>query len=462
MAAVVPEGYVDAFPEKRFFVGMLTRDIELAPAIIDLVDNCVDGAKRIRPDEEDERRFEGLWVRITINPETFEIEDSCGGFSRDHAARYAFKFGRPRSQPGSHGEVGQFGIGMKRAIFKMGRAFEVLSATSEGDRWRVQLDVDDWLEDQDPSSWVFPLEDADDAAPDHPGTVVRCSKLLPAARSRFRQDGFLSRVLHEISMRHAIALQDGLRIEVNGRPLHPRPPFLLAAAGLEPISYSETLEDTDGQRVEMRLYAGLAAGEEDEEADTDDPSLWTGLDAAGWYVFCNDRALLFADRGRLSGWGEDVPRFHPQYRRFRGYVYLSGDSSAMPWNTAKTDVDEDSEIWAQTRRRIVDALRKSITVMNRIKREVQQRPPEDRPLVAAINAAKPASLENLAPRRTFVVPDVPPKVTSDYVRVAYSLPADVFARASDALETSRPSEVGQRTFAYWMRREVDKRFDFDG
>ena len=38
---------VDARPTKRFFVRMLVRDIELVPAIIDLVDNSVDGAKRL-------------------------------------------------------------------------------------------------------------------------------------------------------------------------------------------------------------------------------------------------------------------------------------------------------------------------------------------------------------------------------------------------------------------------------
>ena len=35
-----------AFPAKHFFVEMLTRDIELQDAILDLLDNCVDGAMR--------------------------------------------------------------------------------------------------------------------------------------------------------------------------------------------------------------------------------------------------------------------------------------------------------------------------------------------------------------------------------------------------------------------------------
>ena len=33
-------------PTKRFFVKMLVRDIELYEAILDLIDNCVDGIVR--------------------------------------------------------------------------------------------------------------------------------------------------------------------------------------------------------------------------------------------------------------------------------------------------------------------------------------------------------------------------------------------------------------------------------
>lgn len=35
-------------PTKEFFVGMLTRDIELSDAILDLLDNCLDGVVRQR------------------------------------------------------------------------------------------------------------------------------------------------------------------------------------------------------------------------------------------------------------------------------------------------------------------------------------------------------------------------------------------------------------------------------
>ena len=465
-----PVGYVDARPEKRFFVEMLTRDIEFAPAVIDLVDNSVDGAKRVRPEgdgngganaDEAAARFDGLHVNLTLKPDSFEISDDCGGFSRQVARDYAFRFGRPTDQPPSEGEVGQFGVGMKRALFKLGSAFAVESQ-HEDERWKVTVDVPTWLDPGTP--WAFPIESLQ--ANGQRGTVLSSTQLLPSAASRFDRQAFISRVTSEVAMRHAIALEQGLSISVNDRPLTPRPAQLLESDIVKPLTYVEDVPTDEGlPALTMRLYAGLTTLDDSEndssdEIDTDDPGLFTGHDAAGWYVFCNDRALVFADRSRLTGWGDEAPRYHPQYRRFRGFVYLNGDSRAMPWNTTKTDVDEDSIVWLHVRRSIVDALRKSVTVMNRIKREVERMPPDQRPLVTALTAARPRVVQALEPQRTWVVPDPPPKVVNETTKISYSIARAVFAQAAEALETDRPSEIGQRTFRYWMRREVDG--DFDG
>lgn len=464
-----PAGYVDARPEKRFFVEMLTRDIEFAPAVIDLVDNSVDGAKRLRPEPDGERgtegnkpaRFDGLRVDLRLEPGGFEISDNCGGFSEQVATDYAFRFGRSTEQPTTEGEVGQFGVGMKRALFKLGSAFAVESQ-HDGARWKVDVDVPTWLDPGSP--WAFPIHALEATGED--GTTLSSDQLLASAAARFDRPAFVSRVTSEIAMRHAIALEQGIVVAVNGRPLTPRPAQLLQSDQIKPLTYVEEVAAEDNLApLTMRLYAGLTTlegpeTEDEDEIDTDEPGLFTGHDAAGWYVFCNDRALVFADRGRLTGWGEEVPRYHPQYRRFRGFVYLNGDSRAMPWNTTKTDVDEDSVVWQQVRRSIVDALRKSVTVMNRIKREVQRMPPDQRPLVAALAAARPSVVEALEPQRTWVVPDPPAKAVNETTKISYSVAKSVFDQAAVALETDRPSEVGQRTFRYWMRREVDG--DFDG
>lgn len=85
---------IDAAPTKSFFVEMLTKDIPLEQAVLDLVDNSVDGAKRMNPDT-----FEGRRVAITVDKEKFRILDNCGGFSKDVARAYAFRFGRPPNTP---------------------------------------------------------------------------------------------------------------------------------------------------------------------------------------------------------------------------------------------------------------------------------------------------------------------------------------------------------------------------
>src|SRR5437660_12286247 len=110
---------INAAPTKEFFISMLGRDIELSRAIADLVDNCIDGARRIRPDES----YGGLRIGLTLGRARFSITDNCGGIDVDLARNYAFRFGRPAQMPPTPRSVGQFGGGMKRALFKLCKHF---------------------------------------------------------------------------------------------------------------------------------------------------------------------------------------------------------------------------------------------------------------------------------------------------------------------------------------------------
>ena len=112
-------------PAKNFFVNMLTRDIELRDAILDLLDNCVDGAHRvIAGRKKSEQNFEdlnGFWAKIKMSSSKFTIEDNCGGIPWNIADEYAFRMGKPEEFAKPEGTIGMVGIGMKRAIFKLGR-----------------------------------------------------------------------------------------------------------------------------------------------------------------------------------------------------------------------------------------------------------------------------------------------------------------------------------------------------
>src|SRR5690349_10409695 len=87
----------DAKPTKDFFVSVLVKDISLVPAIIDLVDNSVDGARRLRSvstDPSNTDSFDGLEVKIDTRRNRFRISDNCGGIPVEVAEQYAFRFGR--------------------------------------------------------------------------------------------------------------------------------------------------------------------------------------------------------------------------------------------------------------------------------------------------------------------------------------------------------------------------------
>ncbi|MEJ7655146.1 MAG: hypothetical protein WKH64_18325, partial [Chloroflexia bacterium] len=129
----------------------------------------------------------------------------------------------------------------------------------------------------------------------------------------------------------------------------------------------------------MSLAAGLAgavANETDEEGE--EPERYRTREDAGWWLYCNDRLLLRADTSRITGWGAAVANYHPQYRQFRGYVFLEGEARFMPWNTTKTSVDEDSELFRQVQTQMFEALEQAVPVINRLKTERQQLPEEDR------------------------------------------------------------------------------------
>lgn len=49
---------IEGNPTKKFFIEMITRDISIEDAIVDLLDNSIDGANRINS-----AIYDGLWIK---------------------------------------------------------------------------------------------------------------------------------------------------------------------------------------------------------------------------------------------------------------------------------------------------------------------------------------------------------------------------------------------------------------
>jgi hypothetical protein len=447
-----------ATPEKRFFISMIVKDIELIPAILDLVDNSIDGAKRVRPVDTPDR-FKGLYVTLDVSHVRFRIEDNCGGIDAQHAREYAFRFGRPSDVHGPQGEVGQFGVGMKRALFKLGGAFWIESVASHSS-FVLPVDVDEWADDNASTDWTFEFEEVDEQT-EHDegelGTKIEVTKLRPTVADDFENDGFVARLRAALELRHQEALQKGIELKLNGTTLRPIVPMLRLGDEFRPVHLERDIRENGGV-VHMALYAGVDATEHDDLGDEPEAETVRQQSPAGWYFFCNDRLLFAAEKTALTGWGSAAAAYHPQYRLFRGYVYLtSNDSSLLPWNTTKTGVDEDSQVFRHAQREMFDALRMVQAVLNRAKKERQERPADDRPVISAMNAATGARMRDIPQSETFVVPDDPPRrraTPANTKRIVYSVDLDVFAKVAAEIGTDSAPEVGRRTFAYFFQNEV--------
>lgn len=364
-----------AFPTKRFFIEMLTRDIELHDAILDLLDNCVDGVQRTNRDQEkSETPYEGYWAKISFSADHFEILDNCGGIPIDLAKRYAFMMGRPKEEDDNDvPTIGMYGIGMKRAIFKMGRAAHV---TSQTDTECFVVDISKrWLVDND--NWNLPIKRMHNQF-EVSGTRVRVEHLREGVAQHFIKDGtspFTKRLIETISQNFSFIIRKGFRIFVDRKEVIPKTFTLMwsspdASDGqrIAPYIYQANL---DGMSV--RLAVGfykpmLSLDELDEEQVTK-----RSKEDAGWTIICNDRVVVFNDKTRLTGWGEaGVPGYHSQFIGISGVVsFNSNDAWKLPITTTKRGIDTSSETYLYIKDFMREGLKKFTNYTNVWKSDLQ-------------------------------------------------------------------------------------------
>jgi len=433
---------IKASPTKEFFISMLVKDIGLTRAILDLVDNSVDGAQRLRS----KGRYDGLWARLTVDRHKFVIHDNCGGIPVSLARDYAFRFGRAGGTPTTKHSVGQFGVGMKRALFKLGSMFSVKSATATS-RFTVTVDVDEWKVIDEPE-WHFhfgTLEENTRVPKTGIGTTIEVTRLHGNVADDFGSDSFLARLRTDLEEAHTQNLNNGLAVTLNGVPVQVHPLELLQSANLKPAVKEIQCRPERGKQVAVRMYSGVAESS---------PS------SAGWYIFCNGRMVLCADQTLVTGWGEGeestIPKYHNQYARFRGYAFFdSDDAGLLPWNTTKTGVDTDSPVYRAVRLEMVRLMRPVLDFLNKLKDE-KDRSTATGPLAKAVDAASAKGVAEVTGKPAFVAPkSVTPSRATRYQNIQYQVLTERVEKAKRSLKARSLKEVGERTFSYYFDRECE-------
>jgi hypothetical protein len=108
----------------------------------------------------------------------------------------------------------------------------------------------------------------------------------------------------------------------------------------------QSLTSAAGDLVEVEIIGGMAAEPPDDYEPHEDEE---GDKRFGWYVACNGRIVVAADKSMTTGWGTtDWPQWHPQYSGFIGLVVFTSEKTlALPLTTTKRGIDSSSEVYKQ-------------------------------------------------------------------------------------------------------------------
>jgi Histidine kinase-, DNA gyrase B-, and HSP90-like ATPase len=308
---------LDATPSKRLFLSIIA-DYDLNRSICELVDNALD-----------------VWIRggrakkinVAINldkaQQTIAVEDDAGGLDKSEL-RYVIGPGQTGTNPTDE-TIGIFGVGTKRAVVAL--AQDIRIKTRHGKQRTHQVEFDEsWLGDE---GWKLPVYEVTDIGP---GTTV-----VELQRLRFQiSDEAIAQLKGHLSTTYAkFLVNSDVTIQVNGEKLLPQffenwayPPKYA------PRKYVGTLSTEDGRKIEVEAIAGLttesspAAGE------------------YGVYFYCNDRLIARGLKTLEVGFVKGLAGLpHPKVSLTRVLVFLNGDARSMPWNSSKSDVSSNHEVF---------------------------------------------------------------------------------------------------------------------
>lgn len=412
----MPTRKIDASPTKELFINTLTRDISIMDAILDLVDNAIDGY--IRQGYTDRKE-----IKITISGKSFQIWDNCGGIDVDFAENEVFRFGLHRTTD-KH-SLSVYGIGLKRAMFKIGSNM-VFESDDLENYFRVKIDLHQW---QRTKEWTLEFDEIGKSTRSA-FTQISVTGLHDEVSGEFITNRFKNELTDRISRTYFLFIQKNVDIYLDDQKIDP---FELTIGFSEDVVPANKSFKVDG--VKIKLTAGA-------HPDYHNP---------GWYIFCNKRLIILGDRTSLTGWGNrGVPSYHPKFNRFKGFAFFDSDDPArLPWNTAKNGISISSPIY-------IEALNEMQTMTQPYTTFMSKAYPTEREETIGkdiLGVLQTKSVIDIEEDQTFKAPKIPdvPKMTA----ISYRKPIKEVEKLKRCMGRKYMSnrELGERTFNYYKEME---------
>jgi hypothetical protein len=323
---------VDTRPTKDVVVDGLTKDATVIECILDLIDNSIDAARDTvfeRSPGTDSNLllddYSEFKIELTFSGDGLSIADNCKGMESEALRKSVLRFGeRSFHEMG----IGLYGVGLNRAMFKLGRRSELHTDTGK-ERSRVILNVDRYLKSED---WNLPARRFQTRKKQ--GTSLQITKLPTEISQAFADNDWIKNLRQHVGRRYGSFLSKGLTLVVNGIPVEARTISIRENSPFQ--EQYKTYRTGDG--VSVHLHCGQHVRHRfNGEEGYDEASNRALTPEFGWTVLCNDRVILVANTAPDTGW---EGKFHSEFYGFVGTVsFVASDPGKLPWNTKKTGVD---------------------------------------------------------------------------------------------------------------------------
>ncbi len=320
-------GTVNATPNKRIFTSIIA-DYNVNQGICELIDNALD----IWVKNNKKGQME-VTINLEKNQQIITVIDNSGGIIESELP-FIVGPGQTSNLPEDE-TIGIFGVGTKRAVVALAQKIMITSRYKKEKTHLVEFD-DEWLLDPD---WHLPYYEVEDI--EAGSTVIELHKL----RSIVTEE-VISQLKEHLQTTYARFLMDKkVNIILNSEILHPQtfenwayPPKY------QPRKFVGDIPTDEGGTVKVEVVAGLnlessPAGE------------------YGVYFYCNDRLIERSLKSFEVGFTAGLAgKPHPRVSLMRVIVSLKGEAQLMPWNSSKSKINTNHQVFIALRKWLVNVV----------------------------------------------------------------------------------------------------------
>lgn len=309
---------INVTPKKRV-LRSIARDLDLTKSILELIDNSIDAWKSNKTGKK-----LAIDIHISKDSNTLTYQDNSGGVPSSSISQL-FTLGDTGREV-REDSIGEFGVGLKRALFSISSEFKLYSRYPEEEGFHCSVDVSKYLEDDD---WELVCETGSKTP--EGSTTIEFNSLNFEVSDRVERE--LRKIIAET---YVDTIPNNGEIFINSTDVvfnkfNQWTHFEGEYSEFSP-KHIEMKINVREEKIGVDITVGLM-GTFHEKGDY------------GFYIYCNDRLAVRDGKDSQLGFNDSELSYpHARFARFRCEVRIKGKRDLMPWNSTKSGLNYDHEV----------------------------------------------------------------------------------------------------------------------